>query len=421
MAAGPKDPTTDPPRPGHTRTTTTETTGSNSGTFMRTQPAWLQRFVIFVLLAVAAFKIAEWMFASLKGFLGLLFLSWLFAISIEPVVSALARRGMKRGLATFLVLVVLLFAILAFLGVFGKLLFDQLAQLVQVLPDAITNIVDWVNRNLHTNLDANQIVNSVQLDPAKIQAIAAQLANGAFGVLNVITSILRVVFQLLTVLLFAYYISAESPRFRATVSSWFPPQQQRIISEVWEIAVAKTGGYLVSRLILAILSAVCTSVFLWILGIPYFLPLGIWTGLLSQFLPTIGTYLAGALPVAIALLESPIDAVWVLIFIAVYQQIENYFFAPKVTARTVQIHPAVAFGAVIAGGALFGAMGALVSIPIVAAIQSVIETYGRRYELIPELKHEDLDTGEFAFVEEKTITETGPTPVAGTQSEPESL
>jgi predicted PurR-regulated permease PerM len=74
----------------------------------------------------------------------------------------------------------------------------------------------------------------------------------------------------------------------------------------------------------------------------------------------------------------------VVLFGTLYQQVENYFFAPHITARTLSIHPAVAFGSVIAGAALFGPLGALVAIPVVAAVQAVIETYGHRYEPEPE-------------------------------------
>jgi predicted PurR-regulated permease PerM len=108
--------------------------------------------------------------------------------------------------------------------------------------------------------------------------------------------------------------------------------------------------------------------------------------LISQFIPTVGTYLAIALPALIALLsDDPWDAVLVIIFATVYQQIENYFFAPRISARTMDIHPAVAFGSVIAGAALFGPIGALIGIPIAAAAIAMFDAYTRRYELIPEL------------------------------------
>ncbi|HEY0773016.1 MAG TPA: AI-2E family transporter, partial [Nocardioidaceae bacterium] len=164
--------------------------------------------------------------------------------------------------------------------------------------------------------------------------------------------------------------------------SWFPPRQQRVISTVWEIAVEKTGGYVVSSLLLASLSAFLTGAFLWLLGVPYWLPLAIWTGIVSQFIPAVGAYLGVVFPALVALSVDPLDALWVVLFGIVYQQIENLVFAPRITSRTVKIHPAVAFGSVIVGAALFGPLGALVSIPVVAATQAVVETYGRRYELV---------------------------------------
>jgi predicted PurR-regulated permease PerM len=113
--------------------------------------------------------------------------------------------------------------------------------------------------------------------------------------------------------------------------------------------------------------------------------MALWVGLVSQFIPTIGTYLAGALPVIIALVEGePIKALVVLIVVVAYQQVENYLVAPRITRTTLEIHPAVAFGSVIAGAALFGITGALLAIPVVATVQSVITVYGRRYELVEE-------------------------------------
>ena len=115
---------------------------------------------------------------------------------------------------------------------------------------------------------------------------------------------------------------------------------------------------------------------------PYPLALGLWVGLVSQFVPTIGTYLAGALPVLIALFHDPVDALWVLVFITVYQQFENLVLSPRITARTMSLHPAVAFGAVIAGGAIAGPIGALLALPAVASIQALISLYAHRYEVV---------------------------------------
>lgn len=367
-------------------------------TVYRTPPGWIRPLVLWVFVGVVALRILVWGFHGLSSLLGIVFLAWLLSIAMEPAVSRLAARGLRRGLATGLVMLTMLVLAVGFFIIFGKLLFDQLVELLRSLPNYVDQTIGWVNDTFNTNLDQQRIQDSLQLDTSKLLGLATNLTGGVFGI---VTSVISLIFNGFALLLFAFYMSAEAPQLRATVSSWFPQHQQRVIDTVWGITVQKTGGYLFSRLVLAVLSATFTGVFLLILNIDYWLPLAIWTGLVSQFIPTIGTYLGGALPFLIALLASPLKAALVLAFILVYQQVENYLFSPKVTARTVNIHPAVAFGAVVGGGALFGAWGALVAIPVVAAIQSVADTYGHRYELIPEMK-EELDE---ETTEPKTVTE----------------
>lgn len=149
----------------------------------------------------------------------------------------------------------------------------------------------------------------------------------------------------------------------------------------WEIAVGKTGGYLYSRGLMALVSGVAHYILLQALGVPYAPVLGVWVGLVSQFIPTIGTYLAGALPMLIAFTVAPWYAMWVLVFVVIYQQFENYMLQPKLTAKSVDIHPAVAFGSVIVGTALLGAVGALISIPAVATLQAFLGAYVKRYDV----------------------------------------
>src|SRR3954467_4519632 len=103
---------------------------TDSAGWPRQEPPWLRRGVLLVLAVVAGYQLALWLFAHLRGFLGLLFLAWLFAVGIEPIVDALARRGVRRGVATGLVMLGLVAAAAGFVVVFGALLVDQLSQLV---------------------------------------------------------------------------------------------------------------------------------------------------------------------------------------------------------------------------------------------------------------------------------------------------
>jgi predicted PurR-regulated permease PerM len=193
---------------------------------------------------------------------------------------------------------------------------------------------------------------------------------------------LSVVFGMFAVALFTFYLVADGPKLRRTICSRLPPDRQRDVLRVWELAIDKTGGYLYSRLLLAVLSAIAHSIAFWIIGVPFPLALALWVGVVSQFIPTVGTYLAGALAVAVAGLSEPVDALWTLGFVVLYQQIENYVLAPRVTAHTMKMHPAVAFGSVIAGAALLGPVGALLALPAAAVLQAFISTIGERHEVV---------------------------------------
>ena len=123
-----------------------------------------------------------------------------------------------------------------------------------------------------------------------------------------------------------------------------------------------------------------------IIGIPSAFALGLFVGAVSQFIPNIGTYIAGFVPTVVAFLNEPIEGLYVLVAVLVYQQIENLLISPRITAGTMNLHPATAFAAVIIGLNLLGALGALIALPVAATITALVGTYARRYEIFdPEL------------------------------------
>jgi predicted PurR-regulated permease PerM len=86
--------------------------------------------------------------------------------------------------------------------------------------------------------------------------------------------------------------------------------------------------------------------------------------------------------VLVALKSEPIDALWVLLFLVAYQQFENYVLGPRVTKRTMDVHPALAIGTVFAGGLLLGGVGAVLALPATAVIQAVISQRMPKQEVL---------------------------------------
>src|SRR5690606_28300660 len=105
------------------------------------------------------------------------------------------------------------------------------------------------------------------------------------------------------------------------------------------------------------------------------------------------TYLGALAAILVALGSEPIDALFVVIFAVVYQQLENYFVAPRIQSSTMDVHPAIAFISVVIGGTLLGAVGALLALPATAIIQALLSTYVRRHEVIAELADTPVHNG----------------------------
>ncbi|MFB7668929.1 AI-2E family transporter [Kitasatospora sp. NPDC056138] len=351
-------------------------------------PRWLPKAMMLALLLIGLFKLADWAFHQLIDLFVMLLVAFFLSLAIEPAVDRMAARGIRRGVGTFLVFIGLAIAVAGFLTSLGTLLVDQVAKIAGDLPHLVDNLIGWINRTFHQNLSMDQLQQRVLKDSGSIEKYAQQAADNVWGLSS---TLIGGLFQAFTVGLFTFYLTADGPRVRRTVCSLLPPAKQAEVLRAWEIALAKTGGYLYSRALLAVASAIGHWVMFAALGLPYAVALAVWVGVMSQFVPTIGTYLAGALPVLVALTVRPVDALWVLAFVIVYQQIENYLLHPRITAKTVDVHPAVAFGAVIAGAALLGAVGALIAIPAAATLQGFVGTYVRRYEVATDPR---IDRGE---------------------------
>ncbi|MFF3943089.1 AI-2E family transporter [Streptomyces phaeofaciens] len=340
-------------------------------------PRWLPRAMVLALALFGVFQLGTWAFHQLIGLLLNILIAFFLALAAEPAVSRLAARGMRRGFATFLVFFGLLIVVAGFFTLLGSMLAGQIIKMIEGFPEYLDSVINWVNTTFHTELRRVDIQEGL-LHSDWLRKYAQ---NSAAGVLDVSTQVLGGLFRLLTIALFSFYFAADGPRLRRALCSVLPPAKQAEVLRAWEIAVDKTGGYLYSRGLMALISGVAHYVLLEALGIPYAPVLAMWVGVVSQFIPTIGTYLAGALPMLIAFTVSPLYALWVLIFVVVYQQFENYILQPKLTSKTVDIHPAVAFGSVIAGTALLGAVGALISIPAVATLQAFLGAYVKRYDV----------------------------------------
>jgi predicted PurR-regulated permease PerM len=316
---------------------------------------------------------------TLSGLFVLLAIAVFLALAVEPGVDRLARRGWRRGRATALILFGVMAAFLLFVGAIGTLVGTQIADLLQDSETYITDTVDAINDALGTNLDAQAVIDDFNDPDGAVQEFIADQQD---NVVRLSVAALGGLLQLFSVLLFTFYLVADGPKLRRAICSRLTPARQERALAAWELAGTKTGGYLYSRALLAVLSALFHWVVFQSLGIAAPVALAMWVGIVSQFLPVVGTYIAGVLPVLLTFLDSPLKALIVLGAIVVYQQIENYLLSPRITAQTMELHPALAFGAALAGAAVLGGVGAILALPAAAMAQALISQWGDRHEVI---------------------------------------
>lgn len=318
-------------------------------------------------------------FHRLSGLLVLLLVSIFLTLAIEPGVNWLARRGWRRGTATLTILFIVFVVFVGFLGAIGTLVGGQIADLLSESETYITESVDWINSTFGTQIDAQAVVDEFTDPDGRVQEFIQSQGDEA---VRLSFTAVSVIIQGLSVLLFTFYLVADGPKLRRALCSRMRPARQKQVLAAWDVAVTKTGGYLYSRALLALISAISHWILFQTLGTPAPVALALWVGLMSQFLPVVGTYLAGILPLLVTVIISPLDALIVLIFIVAYQQVENYLFAPRITARTMEMHPAVAFGAALGGAALLGPIGAILALPGAAMVQALAGGMGQRFEVV---------------------------------------
>jgi predicted PurR-regulated permease PerM len=345
----------------------------------RRLPRWVVPGVVVFWAGFLGALAVRFFWGKLSGLFVLLAISLFLSLALEPGVNRLARRGWRRGSATGLLLfgVVLIFVV--FVAAIGTLVGSQIADLLDNSEEYITDTVDTINDTFGTNLDPQEVIEDFNDPDGAVQEFirdqrdeAVQLSVAALGGL----------LQLFTVLLFTFYLVADGPKLRRAICSRLTPARQERVLAAWELAGNKTGGYLYSRALLALISTVFHWIVFQSLGTAAPVALALWVGVVSQFLPVVGTYLAGVLPVLLTFLDSPLKALIVLVAIVVYQQVENYLFSPRITAKTMELHPALAFGAALGGAAVLGAVGAVLALPAAAMGQAIVSEWGDRHQVI---------------------------------------
>lgn len=352
----------------------------------RRPPDWLGRALLYVVMVafIAIFLWFAWEKISFVVFD--VIVSMFIALAMEPLVVRLIKHGWRRGVASGVTLFGLIVSVGLMLGLFGNMFVQQAISMLTGLPKLYEQFSKLVQHAAHVKLpNIEQLV----IEILKNIQTSWVVDFGGFA-LNTTWGLFSGLLDLLTILMVTYYISAAGPRMRRSFCRWLNPKSQRRFVFIWSVVQEQISSFLFSRIILAVINAVGTAIFLICMRVPYWLPLSLFCGIVSQFVPTVGTYLGGALPIIFAWSSNGFGtALATLAFVTIYQQIENMVISPKISEKTMDLNPAIAFLSVLILGAVFGALGAFLALPVTASLQAIFKVYTKSYDLIDSPLMED--------------------------------
>lgn len=352
----------------------------------RRPPDWLGRALLYVVM-MAFIAIFLWFAWEKISFVVLdVIVSMFIALAMEPLVVRLIKHGWRRGVASGVTLFGLIVSVGLMLGLFGNMFVQQAISMLTGLPKLYEQFSKLVQHAAHVKLpNIEQLV----IEILKNIQTSWVVDFGGFA-LNTTWGLFSGLLDLLTILMVTYYISAAGPKMRRSFCRWLNPKSQRRFVFIWSVVQEQISSFLFSRIILAVINAVGTAIFLICMRVPYWLPLSLFCGIVSQFVPTVGTYLGGALPIIFAWSSNGFGtALATLAFVTIYQQIENMVISPKISEKTMDLNPAIAFLSVLILGAVFGALGAFLALPVTASLQAIFKVYTKSYDLIDSPLMED--------------------------------
>jgi predicted PurR-regulated permease PerM len=337
--------------------------------------AFSVRVVLRVVLTIVLVVVALYLIYLLRQPLTWIFIAGFLAIALSGPVTLLERR-MKRGFAIAIVYIGLILVPVLLAAMLVPPIVEQVNLLIDNLPQYVTDLQDFVARNEQLRrLEEDYNVT------AELQKQASSLpgrVGDAAGILSSIgLGLVNSVFAGVTIIILSLFMIGSGRHWLDWVADRQGPERSDWLKRLFDRIGNAVGNYVAGALGQAALAGVLAYIVLLILGVPYAGSLAVVIFLLD-LVPLVGATL-GAILVGIITLfnDFPTTTIVWVIWSVIYQQVENSVIQPRIQARAVQVHPFVVLVSVLFGSTLFGVLGALLAIPVAAAIQIAIVEYSK--------------------------------------------
>lgn len=333
------------------------------------------RVILRTVLVIVGVVLALYLIYRVRKPLSWIFIAGFLAIALAGPINFLGRF-MRKGFAVALVYVLLILIPVVIAALLVPPIVEQVNLLIQNVPQYAADLSDFVQRNerlrsLEENYNITaELQKQASTLPARAGDAASILSNIGLGVVNS-------VFAGVTILILSVFMVGSGRTWLDWLARRQGPEHGEWMDRLFNRIGRAVGNYVAGALGQALIAGVLAWIVLLILGVPYAGSLAVIIFLLD-LVPLVGATL-GAIIVGIITLfnDFPRDTIAWIIWSVVYQQVENSVIQPRIQARALEVHPFVVLVSVLFGSTLFGIVGALIAIPVAAAIQISITEYNR--------------------------------------------
>lgn len=303
-------------------------------------------FTILILLGL-------WFLYYIRGSIMMLFVAFLLTTILNPLVNLMAKIKFKRGISVAITFVLVIGILGGLIALIAPVMVQETTNFINALPGYLTNI---------------------GIDDSATKNLIGTLVQQIGGVLNFTFSIFSNVFSVITVLVFTFYLLLSYPMIKEQAVSLLGEERGKRIFDLISSIEERLGKWSRGQLILMLSVAVGNYIGYLLLGIPFALPLAVLTGIF-EIVPTLGPIISAVPAVLIGFGISPLVGVGAAVVALIVNQLENYILVPKIMQKSAGVSPLLVLLSVAIGVKLAGVMGALIAVPFVVTLQTIIKKY----------------------------------------------
>lgn len=334
-------------------------------------PIWSNRQVIWATVAVAAVALCFWLVYRFNETILLVVSGIIISIAVRPIVRRLRKFGIPQGVGVGVVYLILLLALVLF-GVYGiPLIASQSATITERGQELYSEFYGLISTT--ENYFLRRLLTTL---PPTLSAPANEVSPDAMSSVNeglvVLQGVVEVLLKVIATLAMAFFWTVESERIKQVLLLLVPIGKRPDAKETVNTIEEMVGNYTVGQGILMAIIGVAQGIVYAVVGLPYAFLLAIIAGI-GEAVPLIGPLLGTIPAVAVALTISPTTALIVGVAAMIIQQVENTVLVPRIMGNAVGAQPIPTMLAFIAFSSLFGFVGALITVPVTATIQLVVD------------------------------------------------